>query len=173
MSHTVRVQIEFRNREALLAAVQRLNWRVLGEGSYKLFSSTENGLGIQIPGWKYPIIIKDNGTVAFDDYNGQWGNRADIEKLRAEYALEAARLAAEAQGWYYERLGEKLVIYHPDGGTITVDATGSVDASGFIGASCTRATEPIEAALGARREQIIKKEYLHENAKVQVKEESL
>jgi hypothetical protein len=151
--------------------VQRLGWRVLGEGSYELFSSIEHGMGIQIPGWRYPIVIKDNGTVAFDDYNGCWGNRADIEKLRAEYALEAARLAAEAQGWYCERLGEKLVIYHPDGGTISVDATGAVDASGFMGASCAKATEPIEAALGQRREQVLKKEYLHESANVRAKEE--
>jgi hypothetical protein len=171
MSHTVKVNIELNNREALLAAVQRLNWRVLGEGSYELFSSSESGLGIQIPGWRYPIVIKDNGTVAFDDYNGCWGNRADIEKLRAEYAIETARLAAEAQGWYCERVDGKLVIYHPDGGTITVDATGAVDASGFMGVSCAKATEPIEAALGARREQIIKKEYLHESANVRAKEE--
>jgi hypothetical protein len=170
MSHTVRVQIEFRNHEALLTAIQRLNWHVLGEGSYELFSSTEAGLGIQIPGWRYPVVIKGDGTIAFDDYNGRWGNRADIEKLRAEYALEAARLAAEAQGWYCERQDNKLVIYHPDGGTITVDAAGGVDASGFMGVSCAKATEPIEAALGARSEQIIKKEYLHDNANVQVKE---
>jgi hypothetical protein len=171
MSHTVKVQIEFRNREALIQAVQRLGWHVLGEGSYELFSSSESGLGVQIPGWRYPIVIKGDGTIAFDDYNGQWGNRADIEKLRAEYALEAACLAAEAQGWYCERLDEKLIIYHPEGGTITVDATGAVDASGFIGASCAKATEPIEAVLGVRREQVLKKEYLHENANVRVKEE--
>jgi hypothetical protein len=171
MSHTVTIQIEFRNREALTQAVQRLGWRVLGEGSYELFSSTEAGLGIQIPGWRYPIVIKGDGTIALDDYNGQWGNRADIEKLRAEYALEAARLAAEAQGWYCERLEKKLIIYHPDGGTIAVDASGSVDASGFMGTSCAKATEPIEAALGQRREQALKKEYLQENANVRVKEE--
>jgi hypothetical protein len=165
------VQIEFRNKDALIAAVQRLGWRVLGEGSYKLFSSTEIGLGIQIPGWEYPVIVKGNGTIAFDDYNGCWGNRADIEKLRAKYALEAARLAAEAQGWYYERQDDKIIIYHPEGGTITVDATGTVDASGFMGVSCVKATEPIETALGARREQVLKKEYLHESANVRVKEE--
>jgi hypothetical protein len=170
MSHTVTVQIEFRNKDALVAAVQRLGWRVLGEGTHGLFSTSESGLGIQIPGWRYPIVIKGDGTIALDDYNGQWGNRADIEKLRAEYALEAARLAAEAQGWYCERVDGKLVIYHPDGGTITVDATGAVDASGFMGASCAKATEPIETALGVRREQVLKKEYLHENANVQVKE---
>jgi hypothetical protein len=150
--------------------VQRLGWQLLGEGNYKLYSSEETGLGIQIPGWRYPIIIKGDGTVAFDDFRGHWGNRADIEKLRAEYALEAARMAAEAQGWYCERIRDKLVIYHPSGGTITVDADGAVDASGFIGASCATATEQIEAALGRRNEQLLKKEYFQENAHVRVKE---
>jgi hypothetical protein len=167
MSHTVNVKIEFRDRAALAAAVAALGGKVLGEGSYKLFSSTEGGLGIQLPGWKYPLIVKASGELAFDDYKGSWGNRADIEKLRAEYALEAARQAAEAQGWYCERQDDRLLIYHPEG-LITVSADGVVDASGFQGKSCTKATEPIELALGARRQQIIKKEYLHENANVQV-----
>lgn len=112
-----------------------------------------------MPGWHYPCILADNGELAFDNYNGAWGNAAALETLSAEYALEAAAAAARVQGWYCERSGSLLTIYHPDGGTITVDAAGAVDASMFTGADCVTACAPIEAALGSRSERTLKAEF--------------
>lgn len=173
MSHTVRVKIQLRNEAALRAAVEALGGRWLGQGVHSLFQGPEEGLGFRLPGWRYPLVVKSSGELAFDDYNGHWGDRRDIEKLKRRYALEAARLKCEELGWYCELQGdgEKLVVYHPDGGTLEVLADGTVDATGFLGASCEKASQPLEEALGLRADQIKKPEYLAQEAEVRVVEE--
>src|SRR5262245_41380662 len=166
MSHTIQAKIELRNREALARAVTHLGGAIKGEGTYSFFSSREVGFGFHLPRWRFPIVLRDDGTVAFDDYKGQWGNRADIDTLRSRYAIEAARCAAEAQGWYCEEQGEALMIYYPEGGTLTVSPSGEVDASSFIGPGCADATEIIASALGQKQAEYCKPEFFAERAHI-------
>ncbi|HOL44682.1 MAG TPA: hypothetical protein PLN56_11370 [Methanoregulaceae archaeon] len=97
MSHTMNVRIELHDRDALEAACQRLGLTII-EGKHKLYSSTEEGLGIRLPGWKYPVVIKD-GTVAYDNYRGSWGKLEELNKLRAYYGLEKAKMEARKRGY--------------------------------------------------------------------------
>lgn len=167
MSHTVTCEIDIRDREAFAAVARAMGAEILGEGVHSLFESHEAGLGIKLDGWLFPIVLGEKG-LKFDDYGGKWGNPADIGALTERYALSVARKAAEAQGWYCEEAAGTLTIYHPDGGTITVGADGSVDAACFEGRSCADATAPLEAALGRARESVSKPEMLHERARVSV-----
>jgi hypothetical protein len=159
MSHTISAQIELRNTAALDYAVKQMNGQILGQGTHRLFSTQETGFGFRLPNWRCPLVARSNGTLAYDDYNGAWGNVSDLDKLKAHYALAAARAAAEAQGWYCEESAGQLIIYHPDGGTLTVDATGVIDASGFVGSACELASKPIAEALGEITSQTKKAEY--------------
>lgn len=166
MSHTVKVRVALRDKNALGITITKMHGSVLGEGTHQLYQGGEQGWGFTLPGWRYPLVLKENGVLAYDDFHGHWGNVADLDKLRERYALEAARQAAEAQGWITEEVNGALVIYHPDGGTLTVRVDGTVDASGFVGTACTTATEAIEAALGPRQEQQLKDGYFAERAHV-------
>jgi hypothetical protein len=160
MSHTVTVKIQFKDPDALARAVTALNGRYLGQGTHALFSSQETGLGFHLPGWTYPCVSLEDGECRFDDYHGKWGNRADLDQLRAVYAAEVAKNVCHQQGWMYEQQPDgALLIYHPDGGTLTVAAGGSIDACNFTGPSCAAATAPIEEALGVRTDQARKIEY--------------
>lgn len=152
MSHTVTVEIEVRDRDAFEAAVLALGGEVLGEGVWDLFETrTHEGFAVQLPGWRYPLILTPEG-LKLDNYGGRWGSEESLLRFQERYAIEAARRAAEAQGWYCEESAEgALVIYHPDGGTLTVEPSGAIDATCFEGRACAAATEPIEAALGRRR----------------------
>jgi hypothetical protein len=98
MSHTMNIQLELHDKDALLAACQRLGLQVT-EGRHKLYSSTEEGLGVFLPGWKYPVVIKQDGSVAYDDYNGRWGNINELNKLKAYYGLEKAKAEARKKGY--------------------------------------------------------------------------
>jgi hypothetical protein len=151
---------------ALKAAVEAMGGQFLGEGQYKLYSSSEIGLGFRLPGWTYPCICRSDGTLAYDDYNGAWGNVNDLQRLKGAYAIEAARLAAQDLGWYTELHGDELVIHHPDGGTLTVSPNGTVDAACFLGRDCASAAAPIEAALGRKVDTTLKPEYFQERAKI-------
>lgn len=159
MSHTTRVKVEYLNLDALRAAVEAIGGAWVGHGVHGLYSSSETGVAFTLPGWNFPCILKDSGELSYDNYGGQWGSADVLGRLNAEYALQAAEAAARAQGWYCERAGESLTIYHPEGGTITVDAAGAVDASMFTGADCVTACAPIESALGSRSERVLKAEF--------------
>lgn len=171
MSHTVTVRVEYRDLDALAAAVVALGGTVLGEAEHRLYQGSVTGWGAQLPGWRYPIVLTDRGELAYDDYQGHWGDARQLVRLRERYAVEAARRAAEAQGWIAQDQPDgSLVIYHPDGGTLTVSPSGEVAADGFVGGGCVAAAAPIEHALGRADERALKPEYWAEHAKVALPE---
>lgn len=147
-SHTVSVKVEFRDPGGLKAAVEAMGGRWIGEGTHKMFEGSSTGLGFRLPGWNYPLVLRSDGSLAFDDYRGMWGNVADLERLKAEYAVGVAEERARELGWLSERSSEGLTIYHPGGGSLLVTAAG-VEAMGFQGIGCAEATRAIAEALGA------------------------
>lgn len=98
MSHTMNVNIEMHDMEALRNTLKRLGL-TMKEGKFELYSSTEEGIGVKLPGWKYPIVIKENGQVAYDNYNGRWGKIEELNKLKAYYGLEKAKIEARKKGY--------------------------------------------------------------------------
>lgn len=134
-SHTARIKVDYADSDMLKAAVAALGGTWLGHGSHRLFDGDAIGHGFTIPGWRYPIVWQDSGELAYDDFNGAWGNVADLERLKSAYALATAERAAQAQGWQCERTQDGLTIYHPSGGTLTVTCS-AIDANGFQGQGC-------------------------------------
>lgn len=143
---------------------------MIGQGSHKLFGDSESGFGFRLPGWRYPLVLRADGTLAYDDYHGSWGNVADIQRLTGAYALGVAESVAAVNGWYSERVADELVIYHPDGGVLRVSAAGVVDTSGFLGADCQSASAGIEAALGRSEGESFKSEFFGRKNLVRVTE---
>ncbi len=103
MSHTMSIQTEIRDLTALEAACKRLELTT-ETGTFKLFQTTEEGTAIHFEGWKYPAVVKNDGTVAYDDYNGRWGDVGQLNELTAYYGLEKAKMEARKKGYsIYER----------------------------------------------------------------------
>lgn len=98
MSHTVSIEATLTDHGCVQSAAKALNWQVLETKEHALFSSKETGLGIQIPNWKYPVVVKQDGSLKFDDYNGRWGNLADINKLKQGYTVALLTKTAQRQG---------------------------------------------------------------------------
>lgn len=169
-SHTTTVHIEFKNPDALQAAVERLGGTCLGVKEHALYSSKHAGFGFHLPGWEYPIIAGKDGSLHYDTYQDSWGNEADIRVLTGQYAIEAARQAASLQGWVSQETAEGLMIYHPTGGNMLVRQDGTVESSGFTGSGCDAATV-IEQALGSESVRSNKAEYFVERALIQTREE--
>ncbi len=134
-SHTATVKVDFADPDALRAAVLAMGGKWLGEGMHRLFSTQHTGLGFTLPGWSYALVAEKAGTLAYDDFNGHWGNPADLERLKAEYAVSKAETAALALGWQCERTAEGLTVYHPSGGHLTVTGA-TAEAHGFHGQGC-------------------------------------
>ena len=158
MSHTTKIKVEFKDKDKLSKAVEAIGGKVLGEGSHRLYSGHVSGFGFQLPKWSYPCILGEDNSLSYDNYGGSWGNPAVLDTLKGEYALQVAEGVAFAQGWMSERVEDRLIIHHPDGGDIVVTVQG-VDASGFIGADCVSACQSLELALGSQPERMLKSEY--------------
>lgn len=101
MSHTMDIQMELHDRRALAAACRRLRIK-MKYGKHRLHATTEDGIGVFLDGWRYPIVIKDAGTVCYDTYNGHWGNMQKLHELEAYYGLEKAKLEAQIKGYDYQ-----------------------------------------------------------------------
>lgn len=162
MSHTVTIDVKFKNQEAAVKVAELMNATVLGEGTHRLYASSHTGLGIKFPRWQYPVVIDKDGKVFYDNYNGAWGSASDMETFQEKYAMEVIKAECEQLGWYSEaQPNGELIVHHPGGGTITVQKGGTLDASGFVGNECEHATERFEQALGTKLGSALKP-YLNE-----------
>jgi hypothetical protein len=148
------------NRGALVKTAEVIGATVLGESSHNLFNSAHQGLGIMLNGWHYPVIIDEEGTAFYDNYNGRWGRSEELERLTDGYAAAMVEITCDQLGWYHERneVTGSVIVHHPSGGTITVDRGGQLDAQNFSGAGCVDATLPLEQALGRRLDETVKPE---------------
>jgi hypothetical protein len=165
MSETRRVTVELRDKAALARAVAVMGGSILGEGSHKLFAGNEVGYGLQLAGWRYPIVLRADGTLAYDDYHGKWGKDTDIERLGSEYTMAVAESQAAAMGYYAERVSDALKVYFP-GAELWVFADGRIDAVGFNGVGCDEAAAVFAGALGRTVTISHKAEYFNERARV-------
>ena len=99
MSHVVTIKTECRDPNAIAAACRRLDHAEPVHGKFKLFTAEATGLAVQLPGWRYPVVCDTSaGTVAFDDYNGAWGDRKLLDQFLQMYAVEKAKLEARKNG---------------------------------------------------------------------------
>jgi hypothetical protein len=186
-SHVVSIKIEVRDLDALEQAAVALGLQFRrGQTSYKWYGRymrdsqlpegiTEDQLGhcdhaLGIAGdsaaYEIGIVAQADGSyrLLWDSWHGGYGLLDKIgenaEKLIARYAVEKARSECENLGWYCEEQPSgELLIYHPDGGTMTLRANGEVEADGFTGSACAGATEKIASALGFKTGETKKQEY--------------
>lgn len=112
MSETFNVDLELRDKAALAAACSRLGLSV-ASGVHNLYRDKGlQGLGVSLQGWRFPAIVKADGTVAYDNYHGRWGDIKELNKLKAYYGLEKAKIEARKKGLsVYESVQDnKLVL---------------------------------------------------------------
>ena len=99
MSHIVQIETEVRSEAAVQAACNKLRLPSAKHGTFELYNSTETGLGIELPKWRYPVVANiDTGQVRFDNYEQRWGEQKHLDQFLQRYAVEAATIAARKQG---------------------------------------------------------------------------
>jgi hypothetical protein len=99
MSHIVEIQTEVRDAAAVAAACERLGLPRAEHGTYRLYGGEATGLGVQLPGWRYPVVCDlAAGQLRFDNFNGHWGAPAELNRFLQRYAIERASLEARKQG---------------------------------------------------------------------------
>ena len=99
MSHIVEIKSQVRDPIAVRAACDRLHLDLPVSGKTKLFSGEATGLIVKLPNWKYPVVFDtESGEARYDNYNGQWGEQAQLDRFLQAYACEKAKIEARKQG---------------------------------------------------------------------------
>lgn len=99
MSHIVEIKTEIRDPVAIRAACQRLTIPEPVFGEVKLFSTSATGWAVQLPEWRYPVVCDVNtAKIAYDNYEGRWGDTKHLDRFLQGYAVEKARLESRKQG---------------------------------------------------------------------------
>jgi hypothetical protein len=99
MSHIVTIQSKLHDHAAINAACHRLRLPEPAQGTAKLFEGEATGLLLQLPGWLYPAVIDvSSGAVRFDNFNGRWGDQAQLDAFIQSYSVEKAKLEARKTG---------------------------------------------------------------------------
>ena len=99
MSHIVEIRAEIRDPVALSAACERLHVPQPVHQTVRLFTSEATGHAVQLPDWRYPVVCDlAAGTLAYDNYEGRWGEQRQLDALLQAYAVEKAKLEARKAG---------------------------------------------------------------------------
>jgi hypothetical protein len=95
----VQIKTQVKDAAAVRAACQRLQLSEPVFGQAKLFSGTKTGWIVQLPLWRYPIVCDlRTGQIDFDDYNGRWGERQQLDRFLQAYAVERAKIESRKRG---------------------------------------------------------------------------
>lgn len=99
MSHIVQIQTEVRDPVAIRSACDRLGLPQPTSGTFTLFSSQVSGLGVELPGWRYPVVCQvDTGQIQYDNYQGHWGDQQHLDRFLQCYAVEKAKIESRRAG---------------------------------------------------------------------------
>lgn len=160
MSETITIRTEYKNLDILKACVERMNGKWLGHGSHKLFAETVQGYGFKLNKWSYPIVLTDSlDSLKYDDYNGSWGNVADLSLIHSDYIISQAEQTAMNNGLMCERVSTALKVLYPEGREVWIFPDGRIEANGFNGIGCHDACDLFAQALGQTTNISKKPEY--------------
>jgi hypothetical protein len=99
VSHIVQIQTEIRDLVAIQAACGRLSLPEPVFGETKLFSSSAVGWAVRLPEWQYPVVCDvTTAKIAFDNFEGRWGDPKQLDRFLQGYTVEKARIEARRKG---------------------------------------------------------------------------
>ena len=99
MSHIVQIRTQVKDALAAQAACRRLGLPDPSPGTFRLFSGEVAGLGINLPGWRYPVVCDlSTGEIRYDNFNERWGQQQELHRFLQRYAVEKTTIESRRQG---------------------------------------------------------------------------
>jgi len=113
VSHTLHQESQMTDERHIATAVGAVGGEVSEATSARFYDKSEHeGVVVQLPGWRYPVIVKAGGELAFDTYRGRWGDEAVLDRLRQEYAFAVTKDVYETE---YDGCSVEHMGYNDDG----------------------------------------------------------
>lgn len=106
--HVVRARCRLKRRDAVLAACSVLGLNVVPGEQHNLYSGTYRGMGVQLPGWQYPLVVDlETRSFQYDTYEGRWGDRKELDRFIQRATAEENKLIGMEAG--YNLLSEQVL----------------------------------------------------------------
>ena len=142
MSETVTKKAKVNNLVVLKKALKCIEGaEYLGIGRYDLYSSSHTGHGVQLPGWRYPVIFDFQTQEApmdqYEENNFSWGPPEVWDKFSQEYAAANAEVSQMAMGVKPQDIQKnylpngKIQIRVKKGGDLAVDGADDQTSGGY------------------------------------------
>lgn len=105
MSHMVSIKTRLACAEGIAAACRRLGLQAPEKGEHGFMDgNTAKGLVVKLDTidstFIMPLVVQENGELAFDNYKGKWGSLDTVDRFVQAYAVEMVHLEAHRQGHY-------------------------------------------------------------------------
>lgn len=119
MSHTSEIATTIKDMAAIKEACKILGLPEPKVGKHTMYDGKKvEGIIIHLKKWQFPIVIDTkSGQIHYDNYNGNWGNIAELQKFRQMYGVAKAKLIAKKQGYFVKQ-------FTLPNGTIRLQVTG-------------------------------------------------
>lgn len=109
MSHTVRMKSKLTEPTIIARAADRWAKRMGKTCQVEMNSWAQlydrahaQGTVLKINGWRYPVVVKDDGQLLYDDFGGTWGNVRDLHGIQQHYSALIVGDQMREEGWVVE-----------------------------------------------------------------------
>lgn len=105
MSHITKYELKITDTDMLKSVIEDLNatenfrCEILGNCEFQTYSKKTNGFQFKLAGWHYPVCVNGEGNLEFDNYHGNWGDEALLDKVIQAYQKAVILKRARQQGW--------------------------------------------------------------------------
>lgn len=104
MSHKTTIKTSLKDLACLAKAAETVGaqFRRAGTSPLKveLYSEKVDAVAaVRLRGWKYEVAVQEDGKVAFDNYNGGWGDEKELDKLNQQYGVELWNDSIQQHGY--------------------------------------------------------------------------
>ena len=101
MSHLMVTEARIKDLEALrLACVANETELETGDVRGQIYQTAERGVAMFTPhGWRFPVVVRADGALAYDNFQGTWGDAVYLDRILRDYDCEALLSGLAQQGW--------------------------------------------------------------------------
>ncbi len=106
MSHVVTLATSIKNPEIAAKVAKKLGYEHQlaqrgSEVSIDLYSGAKatGRFWVKLPGWRFPVCVKEDGTCAMDNYGGSWGKQEEFDSFLQKYTAEMTTDHLRSRGY--------------------------------------------------------------------------
>ena len=99
MSHVVSIKTKAKDVDVIRLTCATLSLPEAQHGTVRFYDGRScTGIKVQLPGWRYPIVIEADGTIRTDSFGGAWGRQSELDAFMRHYGIEATKRAMRLAG---------------------------------------------------------------------------